>query len=161
MLHLKFLLSNIFIVLCLGVFGLFLYRTTRDLYYARQSVQWPSVQGTIAVSEVRGTRSTRSSLIAYVRYYYRVNGNRYRSVTIMVGSRVALNRAEADAVVARYQAGDTVRVFYHPDNPQMSCLEPGRMFKNSYLGVLVTSVATLLSSGWLIVRYIIALSGSS
>ena len=104
-----------------------------NLRAARQSEQWSTVGGEVVHSEVEEhisvrrdkndratTTVTDESNIVYV---YRVGGEEYR------GQRVRfdweMDRADAEATVAKYPVGTLVTVYYDPDDPSSAVLEPG------------------------------------
>jgi hypothetical protein len=105
-----------------------------NLRTAQRSLDWPSTSGEVVRAEVEehvdvskdregsGTKTTvtHESNVVYV---YRVAEQEYR------GQRVRfdweMDRAEAEATVAKYPVGQTVSVYYDPDDPSDAVLEPG------------------------------------
>jgi len=114
--------------------GLAIYVGAGNLADARASRDWPSVEGTITVSDVvRETERTsatdmkRTSVTwrAKVAYRYVVDGTSYEGTRIAYGAYDTAERERAARTVARYPVGHTVVVFYKPADPAESVLEPG------------------------------------
>ena len=90
------------------------YRTAVD------AMGWPTAQGSITRSEIRGAgRRARHRL----QYVYHVDGDRY------VGHRVTLRdgliKYKTSDRARIYHKGRTVTVYYAPDDPAASVLEIG------------------------------------
>jgi hypothetical protein len=113
---------------------------------AQASASWPTVTGTILVSELRPARGIFSAITRrtapYVEYEYVVGPTRYRSAILSLGE---LPGPAPDP--ARYPVGAEVQVHYNPENPVMSVLLPGgsvmREFAREFLlplGILVGAV---------------------
>ena len=93
---------------------------------AASSKDWPTVQGrmiTAAVEEeiVRGKPVDRLNL----RYAYTVNGKQYIGRRVSIGPRLGPFEVTPMEVVVNYRLRSTVTVYYHPENPNRSVLEPG------------------------------------
>jgi hypothetical protein len=121
-------LSSIFsmgIFLLVGV-GLSFWGWT-ILQNARASAAWPTAEGTITSSEV--TRSTDAegadSYSPEVTYTYSVNNAGYSNDTIKFGENSYSSRRKAQEIVDNYPAGKNVTVYYDPERPDRSVLEPG------------------------------------
>jgi hypothetical protein len=99
---------------------------------SRDSVRWPKVSGAILLSSVhvgRGRYSTHCSYPA-IRYTYTVAGRVY------VGDRVTFaescSEITAREVAAHYPEQTQVQVFYDPNAPGVSVLEPGTFETHGY-----------------------------
>ncbi len=104
-----------------------------ELDSLRASLYWPHVGGEIITSEVaeqvnvsrddQGRVSRKVSHSSNVVYRFKVKGKEY------TGDRVAfhveLGRAEAEETVAKYRAGQFVRVYYSSENPSNAVLVLG------------------------------------
>ena len=126
-----------------------------NAYEAYSSQFWPTTTGEIIQSsvytytDVYGNRTYRSK----IKYVYPVNqlDNAGEHFT---GERIAIDplppfdsRAIAEASMAQYAKGEIVDVYYNPNNPQKSMLEPGfSLAKLIYpgAGLLVLAVAIIL-----------------
>jgi hypothetical protein len=63
---------------------------------------------------------------ADVRYQYAVDGRTYERGTLAIGrSNDYRDLAAAQGEVGQYPVGRTVRVYYAPSDPGLSCLVPG------------------------------------
>lgn len=80
------------------------------------STSWPSVAGTITRSELY-TSFEDQSTSPYVTYVFTVSDRQY------TGGRVSFGFSSR--VLERYHVGQTVQVYYSPENPERSVLEPG------------------------------------
>lgn len=113
---------------------------------ARASVSWPSVQGRVTSSVV--DRSTDSeggtSYSPEVDYEYTVNDVRYSGNRIKFGENSYSSRGRAEEVVARYRVGQTVAVYYDPDELETAVLEPG-VSGGSYIVLSIGAIFVLLS----------------
>lgn len=85
------------------------------------SVTWPSTPGTILESVVE---NEDGSYIPKITFCYWVEEQRYEGDTFTYRGYYA-NRATAEAYAARFPAGARVLVFYNPESPEVSVLEPG------------------------------------
>lgn len=113
----------------------------RDISRAKASANWPNVQGEITESKVdirimdvpsnqhhsRPNRSNESlpAHFATIRYEYTVDGTVFKGGRVAFGDHGSSNPAHADEIVNKYPIGKSVTVYYRPDNPQESLLEPG------------------------------------
>ncbi len=114
-------------ILILGILGYFLYKRNQQSTAYRQSTQtWQSTTGTVLMSSVQSSYSSRShSTYPVVVYQYEVNGQRYQSQRIKAGEQFINVRVigQAETTVNRYPIGATVTVYYDPKNPAESVLE--------------------------------------
>lgn len=98
---------------------------------AQASLSWPTVPGTVSVSDVKYDVSTSGSgdnefqtetFTPVVKYQYSVQGVEHTGSRIAFG---AMNQSQnaAHAVVARYPVGASVTVHYNPEKPGEAVLE--------------------------------------
>ncbi len=111
----------------LAIFGVALYRRSRQANAALQSAQqWHSTTGTVLMSQVAVQRTGRSRHV-YPRivYQYVVNGQAYTGQRIRAGDQFLRVRitGQLEQTIARYAVGATVTVYYNPTNPAESALE--------------------------------------
>lgn len=100
----------------------------RVLYRAWTSEHWPQVQGTVRASSVEAQRTKRSALfVPRVRYDYSVGGQSFSSEVLAFTNVASGDSGQAHDMVRRYPVGASVAVHYSPDEPQLACLECGRM----------------------------------
>lgn len=130
--------DNIFILLlalgaivCSVIAGLMFRAARRERAMAAASLEWPAVPGRITTSQVKeGTRRhNNSSWTVYspeVTFTYAVDDRSYTGGLIGVGYSGGLNsREKAEKVLAPYQVGSEVQVFYDPVRPDRAVLKPG------------------------------------
>lgn len=111
------------------VFG---YGHTRD---AKASESWPSVQGVVVESfeDVQtsthssgsGRSSTMTSYVPIVKYTYAVDDENYTNDLITFASKNTANRDYANQVLSKYPKEAEVNIYYNPQKPESSVLEPG------------------------------------
>jgi len=108
------------------------------LFYARnvarkaqQSLSWPATEGVISHAAVlfRTRDSAQANNAADYRadiaYRFKVKGRDYTSSQITLMDYSSSSSANAEGIVTRYPDGSTVKVFYNPQDPSESVLEPG------------------------------------
>ena len=103
--------------------------SARSLIIGARSEHWPRAIGTIVSSKVAERRDGKGSLMysAGISYRYSVHGKELTGDTVKFGGQLELNsQTRATSVVEKYPAGATVPVFYDPDDPRRSVLEPGK-----------------------------------
>ena len=84
---------------------------------------WPSTMGTVMMStiELRSDSEGGSTEYPVVQYSYQVGGQGYQSMKLAPGPE--LGGTGARKVVAKYQPGTQVMVFYDPQKPSDAVLE--------------------------------------
>jgi len=101
------------------------------LTQAKASAAWPTAPGEILrVDLLAGLRSagkgrTRKVYWVELGYRYRVAGRELAGNRIAFGTFETTRRGEAEALAARYPAGQEIVVAYAPDTPEEAVLEPG------------------------------------
>jgi hypothetical protein len=99
-----------------------------EMYQSYESIDWPSVSG-----RVDRSWRTDSPTVPHVRYSYKVGKKGYQGNRVAFGDVVGV--AEVKRVMRRFPAGKEVPVYYEPDNPANSVLEPG-YGKGSWVWIL-------------------------
>ena len=101
---------------------------------ASESSDWPSTAGTVVQSEVaeselasgKRNRRRKRSFSPLVVVEYEHGGRTLRTSHISAGADTSsTNPSRANEVVNRYAAGDTVSVYFDPEQPSYAVLEPG------------------------------------
>lgn len=110
---------------------------------------WPTVQGVVTEARVAETRDARP----IVRFEYSINGAAFRGVTDLhlPGFGGRNNRRDAALeVILPFTRGDSVRVYYDPQNPAHALLKPGPTWdifaKLGLAGVLILCGSIFLAS---------------
>ena len=119
----------------------YLFRMLMDAKRTEEAVmKWPSVTGTVKISEVKVHHSIDTvSEYPHVAYSYEVMGKPYRSDQIIPGGDVG--GSGSSSVVQRYPVGAQVTVYYDPHEPKKAVLERGAKFSNTtWLFIIVTNI---------------------
>ena len=115
---------------------------------AKASADWPSVKGKIIDSQLVRSRDKdgKSSYSADVIFKYTVDNEEYEGDNVWFG-QYGGNRSTMQKIVKQYPKGKEVDVFYMPDDPNESVLQPGA-FTSSYMvlviGMIFAGVGVLM-----------------
>jgi hypothetical protein len=121
----------------------------------RTHAGWLPATGHVETSDLRNDEKDsyllemlqRDALVAEVAYSYPVGGSYYS------GHNDVVFRDEAEAwnYINRYRKGDSVCVYYDPQNPEHSVIEPGKARTGKYLlaglALFLLGVLVLLEKG--------------
>ncbi len=125
----RFVAVRVFPWLVILAGSLFIVTGVREMRLASASEEWPSTTGTVLSATVDSSSSSSGSSSrtyhASVAYTYRVAGSDFEGTTISYGAYGTGDYERAARIAARYEAGEPVRVYYQPDDPAESVLEPG------------------------------------
>lgn len=119
---------------------------------ARESAGWPHTDGEIRESQLITREQRDGSFVfrAHVVYAYIALGIEYEGERIRFGTDGAAspNRHRAEQWVEEYPAGRKVTVYYDPQSPSESVLEPGA-HADAYallaLGIVLTVAGAVLA----------------
>jgi hypothetical protein len=114
------LYSLILVVTAIGGLGISLWGW-RIMQTSRRVAQWPTVTGQIALSELNGSDN---DLLPDIRYRYQVDGQSYDSRFEFPSGTHPLPEFNR-RYVEKYPRGAEVTVYYNPQQPADSTLEPG------------------------------------
>ncbi len=126
--------------LCMTIFVIVVWR--RGL----RSLEWPQTTGVVRESRIMDMALFEPiPPTPVVRYEYEVGGIKYSSRTVAFG----LTRAPSE-YIKKYRVGFNVPVYYNPDKPKVSVLEPGRANVIVYLTIfgLILSIAGIALMLW-------------
>jgi hypothetical protein len=129
----QFFFARIFPWFIVFVGAIAIYLGFISVQKAIQSTDWPSVKGKVVESGIRtersmGTSSGAASRVSYhanVVYEYDVIGKLYTGRKVSYGEYGRENEVHATRISDKYPKGETVDVYYDPDEPAESVLEPG------------------------------------
>ncbi|MGD8569916.1 MAG: DUF3592 domain-containing protein [Gammaproteobacteria bacterium] len=113
---------------------------------ARKTQQWPSVEGTIEESFM-----DNKELFPRISYSYAIDGQAYKRSMEFPGD-VTPSQEFARSYLEKYPLGSQVKVYYNPENPDVTTLEPG-VGKGDWLvlaiglGMLIFGVLLVLAGG--------------
>jgi hypothetical protein len=107
-----------------------LYAGGSRLLAARASERWPHTEGLIIES-----RTTSNCILCRptINYHYDVSGQSFVGSNITAGPQDYYNRDEAEVKVRSCKVGNKLAVYYDPNAPAVSCLEPGARRWSAYL----------------------------
>ncbi|RUM89939.1 MAG: hypothetical protein DSZ23_02540 [Thermodesulfatator sp.] len=110
--------------------------------------QWPEAKGRIIISKVQEWRTPGKIRIARlcldVDYLYLVGERVLEGHRLNSGWRCFASEDHIKKILKRYPSGRQVRVYYNPENPEKSLLEPGISWSVLFLagiGVINLSIA--------------------
>lgn len=112
---------------------------------ARDSLAWPSVEGTVVSSSVEKRHNGDTNTYrADVRFAYIVDGREYVSnqLYLMSPHSYTSRRWKVMDTVASYPLGTSVTVFYNPNTPSLGTLYRGP--QTVHYGLLIASISVLL-----------------
>ncbi len=118
----------IYIFLCLGLFAIAL--GTVKAKEAWQAKSWPVAQGRIIQSKVKEARITNSRirvarLCLELDYLYLAGDTALEGHRLNAGWQCFASEDRINSLLKKYPSGKAVKVYYNPDNPAQSMLEPG------------------------------------
>ncbi|MCX8124995.1 MAG: DUF3592 domain-containing protein [Spirochaetes bacterium] len=131
------------IVIFLFVFGAVLTLVGIKLIQnARQSLYWPKAEGVITQSFMDWDRHRQQ--FANIKYTFTVNGEEITGFQI---SAKDMNKSNED-LLKEYPVGKKVIVYYDPENPENSLLEPGyswQSYQALVIGIIILIVAIVVA----------------
>ncbi|MEW6527262.1 MAG: DUF3592 domain-containing protein [Spirochaetota bacterium] len=131
------------IVIFLFVFGgVITLAGLKIVHNARESLYWPKAEGIITQSFMDWDRHRRQ--FANITYTFTVNGQKIKGFQI---SAKEMNKSNED-LLKEYPVGKKVIVFYDPENPENSLLEPGyswQSYQALILGIVILIVAIVVA----------------
>ena len=98
-----------------------------ELKNAQDSLNWPTTTGVIISSETKSS-SGEDSTISYhanIQYQYTIGGKSYLSDQVSFGEFGSSDPEHARSIVRRYEKGQKIKVYFHPNYPDKSVLDPG------------------------------------
>jgi hypothetical protein len=105
----------------------------RTVVIGRASRRWPTVQGRVVSLEVLNIQRRNHGGNSYrptIKYLYTVHGREYEGRRIRVSNALTMGtetwmQHEARAVLDGYYPGSVAVVYFNPDRPGYSLLQPG------------------------------------
>ncbi len=114
----------IFAGLVVAVFGVV------TIIRAGRSLSWPTTEGVVTTSQVVVRDGNYAPAVVFT---YAVGGKAYHGTEVAIGAHFTSSDGGDAAVCAnRYPVGSKVTVFFDPEAPDHSVLEPG-VSKRTYL----------------------------
>ena len=105
-----------------------------ELLLAQASASWSITQGTIIHSEIQSSSdSDGTTYQPIIRFTYQAKGQEFRGNKVFFGGGFSSGDISySRRITQKYPKGKTVKVFYHPSEPQQSVLEAG-LTKKSFI----------------------------
>jgi uncharacterized protein DUF3592 len=125
---------------------LIIYFGSRDFFRAKESVNWPSTQGTIQESEMGSWFNVRNGkwFKPKISYYFHVQATNYIGTWVSYeGDDSSQNPWNVGQIVNYYPTGKVVTVYYMPKNPTICLLRPGQQDKFFALPIIGIFVLVL------------------
>ncbi len=117
------------LALAAGGSCLYLFYIKPNMATAKQSKSWPSVKGKVLDVDIDRTGSGDDvSYKIHATYTYNVNGKDYRSDRLVIGPTTSHNSRFTARSVAKEKGlvtGNSVTVYFDPDNPRYATLTTG------------------------------------
>lgn len=129
----KFIAARILPWFILLMGGIAMYIGIDSMLNALQSKDWLSVEGKIVESGIRtetssssdSSRRSNTTYHANIIYEYLANGESFTGKRVSYGEYGRENETHAAGISKRYPQGEMVVVYYDPQKPSESVLEPG------------------------------------
>jgi hypothetical protein len=118
-------------LLIAAFFGLGVYSIISHDSAGRNSLSWPTTTGKILKTKIYERTDTvvvvgSTDYYVYVKYVYSVDGKEYTSSKVRFTEPSSfMDLKDAQRERAKFPVNKEVDVYYNPDNPESSCLEPG------------------------------------
>jgi len=138
-------------MLILGMGCAFIYYGFDMARYAAASADWPSVTGTVVRSGVTADHDTTpgTDYKPTIVVEFEVNGQSYACERVWF-TPSDLTAEHAKETARRYSEGKNVPVYYHPDSPSISVLEPGAYISSYFL--VIGGIVVILAAIGMIAR---------
>lgn len=129
------------LVIFLFIFGSVLTLAGLKLIHnARESLYWPKTEGVITQSFMDWDRHRQQ--YANIRYSFIVNGEKITGFQISAKD----TNISDEELLKKYPVGKKVIVYYDPENPENSLLEPGYSWQ-SYQAFVLGIIFLLIAKG--------------
>jgi len=115
---------------------------------ARKTASWPSVTGIIETSTIE---AESDNMLPEIRFSYTIDGKTYLKLLEFPASTTPTQEFSRN-YVERFSPGESVSVYYNPDNHDQATLEPGQhpgdwMILAFGLGTMALMLVALLLGG--------------
>jgi hypothetical protein len=107
-----------------------MYLGSQNLFEAHASAKWPTTEGVIISSKVdrerrSGKHHRTTNYSANIEYEFKYKENIYNGNRTAIGEYGSGNSSHADEIVGSFPKGLKVLVYFNPNNPSESVLDPG------------------------------------
>jgi hypothetical protein len=105
----------------------------------KKSESWPTVNGQVTQSEIGYTTGNDRTNYPKITYAYSVDGKPYESQRVRFAAIGGRDAGETNSVLNKFPVGSTPAVYYDPEDPAQSVLEPGACGRS--WGLLAAGIA--------------------
>ncbi len=129
-------------IIAIGISAVILIKFGSDIFKAQKSRSWPTAPGTVLGSRMESSQSRdedgdiRTTYGATIQYKYLVDGQEFQGDRRTFSNVRTSSVRNTQKILARYPSGGSVDVYYDPDDPSSSVLEPG-VGASTYILLLV------------------------
>lgn len=96
---------------------------------ANETKNWPTVEGTITYSDINSTTKDGKTMYSpSVRYKYTVDSKEFYGTKVQSVHSSTSSKNSVKKTLDKYAVGNTADVYYDPETPGSSVLEPGTGF---------------------------------
>jgi hypothetical protein len=155
-----FAILGIFLLLCSLPLAFWAYMEIRASIWSKS---WFPIEGTVFISRVVSNRDCNGlpGHHFFVAYKYTIDKKEYESRYVRFGGCNYYTKHRAEQVTTRYPIGTNVKVWYDPEFPELSVLEPGFSLEIIYpitlFGIVFLSGSFLLGlSLFNLVRFLLS-----
>ena len=140
----------VYIVLLMFISGICgIYFCIRDIRNSTMSRAWPTAEGKVIYCNIRDSNLLDGGPVTKyldIVYRFEVNGISYQGSDIWHGSdHTEMSEGYAESYAEIYPVDTKVKVYYDPDSPRVTVLEPGELKPQTFF-LLAGSVLFVLFS---------------
>ncbi|WP_282015063.1 DUF3592 domain-containing protein [Marinifilum flexuosum] len=109
--------------------GWLFYKNISELVIEEVNVSknWPNVQGKVMFADIKTSLSDDAKMYSLnLKYVYSVKGQSYTGTRISAIDASSSNQSRVKKVLEKYAVDTLVQVYYDPEFPSISMLEPGQ-----------------------------------
>jgi len=121
---------------------------------AKESKDWPSVNGAITFSQPVIGCGKGQSFTPIVKYRYMVEGFEFEGSTIAFGSKACGSENDATVQLIPYKFGSTLPVYFNQKSPQESVLINGRVSNDTWLQLALITTLIVGFAGYGVVSIV-------
>ncbi|BAF71979.1 DUF3592 domain-containing protein [Sulfurovum sp. NBC37-1] len=134
----------------------FFYIGVKEIKLANESTGWPSVQGKITISLLSKNissyrRHPRGAPSIAFHYKYEIDQKIFIGDRVMYGYKNNFFTSDSYRQSKAYTKGNSVTVYYNPDNPEQAVLEPGANFPYSWNIIMIALI--LMIPLYFVIKY--------
>ena len=149
------LFALVFILLIIASGFRVIYNQILAARWGKSSENWPTVKGQITRANVQRYGGRNAGYHPSIAYSYRLDGTWYEAKRIEFGTPLLIwnSKDNATRLVSKYPKGSKATIYYHPDKPTLSTLQPGISRSRLVLGWVscLLLIVFSLASMWIVI----------